>query len=30
MVVENNVTDYVLERAKVTDKAVPFDELMAN
>ena len=30
VVVENNVANYVLERAKVTDKAVPFDELMAN
>ena len=30
MVVENNVAGYVLERAKVTDKSVPFDELMAN
>ena len=30
VVVENNVAAYVLERAKVTDKAVPFDELMAN
>ena len=29
VVVENNVAAYVLERAKVTDKAVPFDELMA-
>ena len=29
VVVENNVTAYVLEHAKVTDKAVPFDELMA-
>jgi trigger factor len=30
VVVENNVANYVLERAKVTDKSVPFDELMAN
>ena len=30
MVVENNVTDYVLAQAKVTEKAVPFDELMGN
>jgi trigger factor len=29
MVVENNVTGYVLERAKAVDKDVPFDELMA-
>jgi len=29
-VVENNVANWVLERAKVTDKVVPFDELMAN
>jgi trigger factor len=29
IVVENNVTDFVLARAKVIDKAVPFDELMA-
>ncbi|HZW76629.1 MAG TPA: trigger factor [Caldimonas sp.] len=29
MVVENNVTGYVLERAKAVDKEVPFDELMA-
>ena len=29
VVVENNVADYVLEQAKVDDKAVPFDELMA-
>jgi trigger factor len=28
MVVENNVTDYVLGQAKVTDKALAFDELM--
>ncbi|MGZ5277219.1 MAG: trigger factor, partial [Caldimonas sp.] len=29
VVVENNVANYVLERAKVTPKTVPFDELMA-
>jgi len=29
VVVENNVASYVLERAKVTPKVVPFDELMA-
>jgi trigger factor len=29
IVVENNVTDFVLARAKVIDKAVAFDELMA-
>jgi len=29
MVVENNVTAYVLEHAKPVDKEVPFDELMA-
>jgi trigger factor len=29
VVVENNVTDFVLASAKVTDKALPFDELMA-
>lgn len=28
MVIENNVAEYVLGQAKVTDKAVPFDELM--
>ena len=28
VVVENNVTDYVLKQAKVTDKALGFDELM--
>jgi trigger factor len=28
MVIENNVTDFILGKAKVTDKAVPFDELM--
>lgn len=29
VVVENNVADFVLARAKVSDKALPFDELMA-
>lgn len=29
VVIENNVTDFVLAKAKVTDKVVPFDELMA-
>ena len=29
VVVENNVANHVLERARVTPKAVPFDELMA-
>ena len=28
LVIENNVTQHVLANAKVTDKAVPFDELM--
>jgi trigger factor len=28
MVIENNVTQFVLERAKVVDKPLPFDELM--
>jgi trigger factor len=28
VVVENNVTDFVLARARVTDKVLPFDELM--
>ena len=28
MVVENNVTEYVLGQVKVVDKAMPFDELM--
>jgi trigger factor len=28
VVVENNVTDFVLSNAKVTDKVLPFDELM--
>jgi len=30
MVVENNVTGYVLAHAKPVDKEVPFDELMAS
>ena len=29
IVLENNVTDFVLSQAKVTEKAVGFDELMA-
>ncbi|WP_428509257.1 trigger factor [Roseateles sp.] len=29
VVVENNVTDFVLAKAKVSDKSLPFDELMA-
>ncbi len=29
IVIENNVTDFVLAKAKVSDKALPFDELMA-
>ena len=28
VVVENNVTEFVLGKAKVTEKAMPFDELM--
>jgi trigger factor len=28
IVIENNVTDFVLSQAKVVDKAVSFDELM--
>ncbi|WP_395700100.1 trigger factor [Aquabacterium sp.] len=28
VVIENNVTQFVLEKAKVSDKALPFDELM--
>jgi trigger factor len=28
VVIENNVTEYVLAKAKVTDKVLPFDELM--
>ena len=30
VVVENNVTEFVLSKAKVTDKVLPFDELMAS
>ena len=30
IVVENNVATFVLERAKATEKDVPFDELMAS
>ena len=30
VVIENNVTDFVLSKAKVTDKALPFDELMTS
>ena len=30
VVIENNVADFVLGKAKVTDKALPFDELMTN
>jgi trigger factor len=29
VVIENNVTDFVLSRAKVHDKSLPFDELMS-
>ena len=29
VVIENNVAEFVLSKAKVTDKALPFDELMA-
>ena len=29
IVIENNVTDFVLSKAKVTEKAICFDELMA-
>ena len=28
IVIENNVTDFILTRAKVTDKAIAFDDLM--
>ena len=28
VVIENNVTNFVLSQAKVTDKTLPFDELM--
>ncbi len=30
VVIENNVTEFVLAKAKVTDKVLPFDELMAS
>src|SRR4029077_4741674 len=30
VVVENNVVEFVLGKAKVTEKVLPFDELMAN
>ena len=30
VVIENNVTDFVLSRAKVSDKVLPFDELMTS
>jgi trigger factor len=29
VVIENNVTDFVLGKAKITEKAISFDELMA-
>ena len=29
VVIENNVTRHVLEHARVVDKVLPFDELMA-
>ena len=29
VVIENNVTDFVLAKAKITEKTVTFDELMA-
>ncbi|MBK1688702.1 trigger factor [Rubrivivax gelatinosus] len=29
VVIENNVTDFILAKAKVTDKVLPFDELMS-
>jgi len=29
VVIENNVADFVLSKAKVTDKVLPFDELMS-
>ena len=28
IVIENNVTEFVLSKAKITDKAIGFDELM--
>ena len=30
VVIENNVTQFVLGKAKVIDKVLPFDELMAS
>jgi trigger factor len=30
VVIENNVTEYVLGQAKVSDKVLPFDELMGS
>jgi hypothetical protein len=30
MVMEDNVVDWVLQRAQVTETAVPFDELMGS
>jgi trigger factor len=30
VVVENNVTQFVLAKAQVSDKTLPFDELMAS
>ena len=29
VVIENNVTDFVLSKAKVNEKAISFDDLMA-
>jgi trigger factor len=29
IVIENNVTEFVLSKAKIADKAISFDELMA-
>ena len=29
VVIENNVTDFILGKAKISDKQLPFDELMA-
>jgi trigger factor len=29
VVIENNVTNFVLGKAKIVEKSVPFDELMA-
>ena len=28
IVIENNVTEYILSKAKITDKAIAFDDLM--